>query len=123
MTADKDNTRKIGGSEEDRASAFLEGRGCTIIKRNFRCSAGEIDVIYSDGGTVCFGEVKFRENLKNGLPEEAVDKRKQRKICRASDHFRMMNALDESLSYRFDVLSLTPGSIKWLKNAFEYIRR
>ena len=65
---------------------------------------------------------KFRENLLNGLPEEAVDRKKQKKICRASDHFRMKNSLDESLSYRFDVLSLTPESIKWLKNAYEYIR-
>ena len=118
----RDNTRKIGGSEEDRAADFLESRGCTIIERNFRCSAGEIDVIYWDGDTVCFGEVKFRENLLNGLPEEAVDRKKQKKICRASDHFRMKNSLDESLSYRFDVLSLTPESVKWLKNAYEYIR-
>ena len=119
----RDNLRKIGSSEEDRAAAFLERKGCTIIERNFRCSAGEIDIIFSDDGIICFGEVKFRESLANGLPEEAVDKRKQRKICRTSDHYRMKNSLDESFRYRFDVLSLTPDSVKWLKNAFGYIRR
>ncbi len=121
MQARDENTRHLGSREEDRAVSFLEKQGCTIIERNFSCRAGEIDIIYTDHeDTICFGEVKFRENTGCGLPEEAVDSRKQKKICRVSDHFRMKYGLDESQSYRFDVISLTPENINWIRNAFEY---
>ncbi len=116
------NKRAVGSLEEDEASSFLIGHGCTMIDKNFSCKAGEIDLIYldSDGSTICFGEVKFRKGSSSGDPEEAVTNKKQRKICLASDYYRMKNGLDESLSYRYDVIAVTPGGIRWHKNAFEY---
>ena len=118
------NKRLIGSKEETRAVRFLMDNDCRILQRNFRCSAGEIDVIFLDkDDTVCFGEVKYRENEKTGFPEEAVDNNKQRIICRVSDHFRAKNNMDESMSYRFDVLAVSPSDIKWIKNAFDYRTR
>ena len=115
------NKRKLGSFEEDRAVSFLKDHDCRILDKNFRCSAGEIDIIYMDtDDTVCFGEVKYRENDGMGYPEEAVDRKKQRIISRVSDHFRARNSLDESMSYRFDVLAVTPTMIRWIKNAFDY---
>ena len=117
-----DNRRAVGTREEDEASSFLTGEGCTIIERNFRCKAGEIDLIYldSDGSTICFGEVKYRKDGSSGDPEEAVNFKKQKKISLSSDYYRMKMGLDESMSYRFDVIAITPGGIVWHKNAFEY---
>lgn len=118
------NRRVLGTDEEEKAVSFLISEGCRIIGRNFYSSAGEIDVIYTDlDGTVCFGEVKFRKKLNDGQPEEAVNFRKQKRICRASDYFRAKFSLDESFSYRYDVIALSPDGIRWIKDAFEYIER
>ena len=118
------NKRKVGSEEEILAAKYLEEHGCRILKKNFRCSAGEIDIIFTDDeGRICFGEVKYRENEGSGLPEEAVDSNKQRIICRVSDHYRAKNGMDESVSYSFDVIAVTPSKIKWIRNAFEYMER
>ena len=120
----KASTRILGSLEEDEAAAFLKDKGCSILGRNYSCKAGEIDVIYSDSeGVICFGEVKFRTEMVHGLPEEAVNNAKQRKICRASDYYRAKFSLDESMSYRYDVIAISDDGIKWIKNAFEYIER
>ncbi len=92
------------------------------MERNFSCRSGEIDLIFSDSdGVICFGEVKYRSDFRKGFPEEAVDRRKQRRICRTSDHYRSKFALDESLSYRYDVIAISGEEIEWIKNAFEYV--
>ena len=118
------NKREVGSEEEALAVRFLEDRGCRILERNYRCSAGEIDIVFTDDqGRICFGEVKYRENADKGLPEEAVDTRKQRIICRVSDHYRAENGMDESLSYSFDVIAVTPAETRWIRNAFEYTGR
>ena len=121
MPINDKNKRSIGSSFEDKAVSFLEKKGCRVIDRNYRCRAGEIDIIYYDtDDTVCFGEVKYRTADFQGYPEEAVDFRKQRKICLASDFFRAANGMDESLSFRYDVIAITPDDIRWIKNAFFY---
>ncbi|MCR4590284.1 MAG: YraN family protein [Lachnospiraceae bacterium] len=120
----KDNTRSLGNSEERRAAEFLEDNGCRIIERNFSCRAGEIDLIYYDeDNVICFGEVKYRYDENAGYPSEAVDIRKQRKICRVSDMYRAKFSLDESYSYRYDVIAIKRNEIQWIKNAFYYIER
>ena len=116
------STRNKGRTEEDLAAEYLKEKGCNILERNFTCRFGEIDIIFEDeDGTVCFGEVKYRALDRDGHPEEAVVYGKQKKICRTSDHYRVKYALDESLSYRYDVIAISPGNIRWIKNAFEYI--
>ncbi len=118
----KQNTRFLGGLEEERAVSFLESNGCGILNRNYSCRMGEIDIIYTDPDSViCFGEVKYRKIRENGYPQEAVNLTKQRKICRVSDHYRSIFSLDESLSYRYDVIAVSEDGIEWIKNAFEYI--
>ncbi len=122
------STRTVGSEKEEAAVRFLVRKGCNILARNFRVRSGEIDVIYLDGDTVCFGEVKYRTSENKGRAEQAVNYRKQYRICRVSDHFRAVNALGEELSYRFDVLSVGEAStgedrIRWIRNAFPYISK
>ena len=116
-----ENTKVSGKIGEDRAEGFLKNQGCSIIERNYRVRSGEIDIIYLDGETICFGEVKYRKSDINGGGEAAVNYKKQRQISRTSDHFRMRNELSEELSYRFDVIAVSDTKINWLKNAFYYI--
>ena len=72
------NKRQIGFEQEHQAELFLEKSGYRIRVKNFYCKAGEIDIIAENDGYLCFIEVKYREGLENGFPEEAVDIRKAR---------------------------------------------
>ena len=74
--------RSVGKAGEDAAVAFLMGRGYRILDRNVRCRRGEIDVVASDGETVCFVEVRTRRGVvPHALPLESVDARKQRRLA------------------------------------------
>lgn len=73
--------QRIGQQGEDIAVAMLTGLGWEIMARNWRCTAGEIDVIARDpDGTVVFCEVKTRSGLGYGAPLEAITHRKRQKL-------------------------------------------
>ncbi len=115
------NTRSLGAAEEEKVVSFLKEQGCRILDRNYSCRMGEIDIVFSDtDDVICFGEVKYRTVTDNGFPQEAVTFSKQRKICRVSDLYRSQFSLDESLSYRYDVIAVSADGVEWIKNAFEY---
>ena len=76
------NKRETGAEYEKKAARYLESCGYKIISSNFRCRAGEIDLIARDGRYLVFIEVKYRVNAQMGEPQEAVDTKKQQKISR-----------------------------------------
>ena len=43
-----ENRRKIGTNYERLAGKYLEAHGYQIIEYNFKCNAGEIDIIAKD---------------------------------------------------------------------------
>ncbi len=111
---------QIGKRGEELAVHYVKERGVNIIERNYSCPFGEIDFIGMDRGTYVFFEVKYRRTKSFGVPEEAVDIRKQKKISKTADYYRMRHGLFESNPFRFDVLAITEENITWHKNAFEY---
>lgn len=76
--------QQVGGLGEDLAVAELERQGMEIIARNWRCLAGELDVIavevVGDHRTLVFCEVKCRTGLGFGDPLEAITGAKLRKL-------------------------------------------
>lgn len=116
----EENKRTTGSRYEEQAAVFLQENGVRILERNFRCRQGEIDLIGKEGSTVVFFEVKYRKNDACGMPAEAVDRRKQARICRAADIYRMKRRLYDNVSLRFDVIAVLGGEITWYRNAFEY---
>ena len=115
------NKRTLGASKEQLAGAYLEQKNYRILKYNFRCRIGEIDIIARDKDTMVFVEVKYRASLREGYPSDAVDYRKKRKICKVSDYYRMINGLDDTAKCRFDVVSILGDEITHYINAFEYV--
>lgn len=79
--------KTVGRLGEDFAARVLAANGYRILERNFRCKAGEIDLIASKGGRLCFVEVKTRQTARFGTPAEAVDREKQRRIRRAAEFY------------------------------------
>ena len=113
--------KQIGNNGEDRAAAFFESQGYSVIARNFRTQTGEIDIILEKDGTLVFSEVK---TLPNGTPElmaKVLDFRKQKRIIKTAKRF-LLNHRQYSNSYiRFDVIVLDmPGypSVYHIENAF-----
>lgn len=115
------NKRRVGAGYEELAVRYLTENGIRVIERNFRSRMGEIDIVGHDGEYYIFFEVKYRKDLSSGSPEEAVDSRKQYRISRAADYFRVCRRLKDSDNVRFDVISILGNDVKWYKNAFCYI--
>lgn len=66
------STQNLGRYGEDQAVAFLERLGYEIVDRNWRGTAGEIDIISRDKDRIVFVEVKTRAGLGYGHPLEAI---------------------------------------------------
>lgn len=114
------NRRQIGTEEEALAAAFLKKQGYRILEHNFRCRLGEIDLIARDGSALVFIEVKYRKNGSYGHPAEAVDYRKQQKICKVADYYRMLHCIPDGQACRFDVVAIQGSGIRLLRDAFPY---
>jgi putative endonuclease len=115
--------RQLLGAEGERvAEKFLRRRRYSILERNYRRRAGEVDLIALDGHTVVFVEVKTRTQPGFGSPLEAVDPRKQRQIQRAAQYYLSENRLHDREA-RFDVVGVwwENGDVRCelVKNAFE----
>ncbi len=68
---------------EELAARYLTGLGWRVLERNWRCPAGELDIVAVDPGpplAVVFCEVKCRRGLGFGQPLEAITAAKQRKL-------------------------------------------
>lgn len=112
------NNRREGLLGEDTASKYLEERGYKILERNYVAKHGEIDIIAFKERTVIFVEVKSRQNVKYGLPVEAVDRKKQCAIISASLEFiRKKKYYDYNI--RYDVIAVLRDSVEHIDNAFD----
>lgn len=118
------NKRRLGAEYERMAADYLTGQGYRIIERNYRNRFGEIDLIAKDtDGTVVYCEIKYRSGDGAGDPLEAVDQRKRRRISRTAEYHYAYYGWKGNLPCRFDVIGIYgDGSIRHMKNAFEFIR-
>ena len=112
----------IGARGEDVAVGFLVENGYNIIKRNYRCRYGEVDIIAEDGLTLAFIEVKTRGSALFGAPQGSVDSRKQARIIRsACVYMEDEGIIDRYI--RFDVVSVMRNKGRYtaeiFKGAFE----
>ena len=80
-----------------------------VLARNYRCRAGEIDVVADDRGTLVFVEVKERRGESHGSAVEAVTAEKRRRVVRAARVYAAAHGLSDS-PVRFDVLAIDWGS-------------
>ena len=72
--------KRLGAIGEDMAADLLRSKGYDILQRNYRCRAGEIDIIAEKYGELCFVEVKTRQGFDYGRPCESINEEKKRHI-------------------------------------------
>ena len=79
-----DHNRELGSTGEDLAAVWLEQHDFHIVRRNLRTPYGELDIIAERRGEVHIIEVKTRHSTGFGDPLEAIDRRKQEHLRRAT---------------------------------------
>ena len=114
--------RALGAAGEAAAAAWYEARGYVILARNWRCRAGELDLVVGVPGLVVFCEVKARRSDRFGAPFEAVTVAKQRRIHRLGMQW-LREHPQRGARVRFDVASVMvprdePPRIEVLEGAF-----
>ena len=102
--------RKLGAMGERRAAWFYRLRGYTILERNARLPAGEIDLVVKRGGTIVIAEVKTRQSEVAGEGHEAVDRKKRERLIKLGDQYA---ARHPDAHLRYDILS-----IRWTGRRF-----
>ncbi len=103
----KDPRRGTGQSGEDAAVAYLEKRGFLIVERNWRCKAGEVDVVARDGETVVFVEVRTKSGGDYGSGIESVTPRKLQRVSRLGEYYLEIHNL-KNVPARVDVIGIEP---------------
>lgn len=119
----QENKRRVGDKYERLAAEHLQRAGYRIRERNFRCKFGEVDLIAEKDGYLVFVEVKYRSTARYGMPSEAVDARKQRRICNVASFYLYKNHLPADTPVRFDVAAVSEQSMEMIENAFPYCGR
>jgi putative endonuclease len=112
----------LGRYGEDVAARHLLDLGFDLLARNWRCAAGEIDIVARDGGVVVICEVKTRSSTAFGLPSEAVTAQKATRLRELALWWLREHPAGGS-PVRFDVVSVLrsprgAASVQHLRGAF-----
>ena len=99
------NNKTKGNMGEKLAGEYLEKKGYSIVRTNYKGKVGEIDIIAKKDDYLVFVEVKYRVGLNKGFPKEAVTPLKQKRIIEtAYEYISKENPKEEN--YRFDVVEV-----------------
>lgn len=110
-----DPRRQLGDAGEAIALRALVDAGLTIRDQNWRCRAGELDIIaeecapdFSRGGVsatwLVFVEVRTRRGTRYGTALQSITPRKARKLNEVAEHY--VRAVDWQGPWRIDVLAV-----------------
>ena len=123
-------SKELGQRGEDAAALFLENDGWTIVERNFRVRAGEVDIIAEQTfhaprkrHVVAIVEVKTRRPRRNLHPELSVTLKKRKTIVRVAKAYIRQRGI-RNAAVRFDVIAVDwsedgPPEVKHIRGAFD----
>ena len=114
--------QEIGRQAEEKACHYLQKQGLKLIRQNYTCFHGEIDLIMREKEDIVFIEVRYRSRTDYGHPAETINRNKQKKIIRTATHFLQKNECLYKVCSRFDVIAMqlidNEWQMEWIKNAF-----
>jgi putative endonuclease len=79
--------RALGRFGETYAARHLVRQGLVLLDRNWRCEAGEIDLVLREGRVLVVCEVKTRSSTAFGSPVEGVNEQKAERLRRLADRW------------------------------------
>jgi putative endonuclease len=112
---------EVGAYGEDKAFDFFVEKGFEPVARNFRCKAGEIDLIFRNPecAEIVFVEVRLRNQRDFGGAAASVGFAKQRRLRIAAELFLLKHyGARQWPACRFDVLALEADGTNWIPGAF-----
>ena len=129
-TPPKDSRRRLGDMGETLAVQTLEKAGLLILARNWRCPAGELDIIaqetavdYVNSGApvpwLVLVEVRTRRGDRFGTAQQSITPRKQAKLRQVAAYY--VQASTWPGPWRIDVVAVQMDTIGKLI-AIEHIR-
>ena len=125
MRPENPTTTDLGRRGEELALVHLRSQGLELVARNYRCRAGEIDLVMREGTVLVLVEVRSRTRADFGSAAASIGARKQRRFILASRHLLLTRPELRRLRARFDVVAIDPGAqpgappvVTWIRNAF-----
>ena len=110
MTATAQQRESLGAYGESVAARHLTGEGMVVLDRNWRCDAGEIDLVLRDGSVLVVCEVKTRRGHGFGSPHEAVTATKAARLQLLAARWMEERGV-RPLEVRIDVVAVVqPGA-------------
>jgi len=111
----------IGKKGEENAIKYLQANGYKIRHCNWRFKKNEIDIICEENNLLVVVEVKTRTSEYFENPKEAVTKKKQKSIIKATEAY--IFEFDIQFETRFDIISVTiignQMHIEHIKDAYQ----
>ncbi|MFQ5343243.1 MAG: YraN family protein [Anaerolineae bacterium] len=101
----QDPRKSLGARGEQLAAQHLEAQGFTILDRNWRCAAGELDIIAWEGETLAFVEVRTRRGSAGPTPEQSITPAKQAKLIQLAQTYLQEHHLTDA-QWRIDFVAV-----------------
>jgi len=98
------NRTTIGREGEEAARTFLQSKGYSILHSNWHFHHYELDIVAIDNEMLVVVEVKTRADDYLVAPDEAVDRKKMRRIISAADAYVRYFKID--IPVRFDIVTI-----------------
>lgn len=99
--------RRLGDQGEGHARRYLEARGYEFLTANWRCAAGELDLVMRDGEEIVIVEVKTRRGERRGRAEEAIAAAQARRLLAAGEWFIAETPEATDRIWRVDLIAIT----------------
>lgn len=120
---------RLGQWGEQQARRHLERKGYGIVATNFRCRAGEIDIVARQTNELVFVEVKTRRGDAFGGAEESISPARAERLAEVAEEFLQSQsgaAYRSGTHWRIDLLCLNLDrsgkllSINHIEHAVEF---
>ncbi len=124
MTKQPENNNKpnprarLGAAGESLVIDWYGERGYQLVDKNWRCRAGEIDLIVARNRALVFCEVKTRSSYAFGGPFAAVGAEKQARLRKLALEWLAATKRGRGMQLRFDVAGVVNGRVEVIEAAF-----
>ena len=129
MRRQLNSRRSLGEWGERQARLYLEAEGYSIVAANFRCRAGEIDLVAIECDELVFVEVKTRRGDAYGQAEESISSVRAGRLVTVAEEFlqsRSAFPYESETPWRIDLVCVNLDSggrllnINHIKHAVEF---
>ncbi len=112
MSERRYDRKQLGAYGERLVADWYRSRGYQVLAQNWRCSAGEVDLILAKEREVVICEVKTRTSARFGSTFDAVGAAKQIRLRKLAAIWLKEEAPFRPSTVRFDVAGVTGRNIE-----------